>query len=118
MTPFPVLSTGTSHPGAPGVEGRWSPRPVRRSRDVQASASTWSGARPSMLEDEAVRRRSPMSVKCILVGTDGSEHAQRAVRWAADLAAQTGAEVVAGHAVGLLVTTPDGPVPSTPFHDR
>lgn len=59
-----------------------------------------------------------MSVKRILVGTDGSEHAQRAVRWAADLAAQTGAEVVAAHSVGLLVTTPDGPVPSTPFHDR
>jgi nucleotide-binding universal stress UspA family protein len=59
-----------------------------------------------------------MSVKRILVGTDGSEHAGRAVRWAADLATQTGAEVIAAHAVGLLVTTPDGPVPSTPFHDR
>ena len=59
-----------------------------------------------------------MGLKRILVGTDGSEHARRAVRWAADLAAQTGAEVVAAHAVGLLVTTPDGPVPSTPYHDR
>ena len=59
-----------------------------------------------------------MSVKRILVGTDGSEHARRAARWAADLAVDTGAEVVAVHAVGLLVTTPDGPVPSTPFHDR
>lgn len=59
-----------------------------------------------------------MGVKRILVGTDGSEHARRAARWAADLAAQTGAEVIAAHAVGLLVTTPDGPVPSTPFHDR
>ena len=59
-----------------------------------------------------------MSVKRILVGTDGSDHARRAVRWAAELAAQTGAEVVAAHAVGLLVTTPEGPVPSTPFHDR
>ena len=58
-----------------------------------------------------------MGIKRILVGTDGSEHARRAVRWAADVAAQTGAEVVAAHAVGLLVTTPDGPVPSTPFHD-
>jgi nucleotide-binding universal stress UspA family protein len=57
-------------------------------------------------------------VKRILVGTDGSEHARRAARWAADLAADTGAEVVAVHAVGLLVTTPDGPVPSRPFHDR
>ena len=59
-----------------------------------------------------------MGVKRIMVGTDGSEHARRAVRWAADLAAQTGAEVVAVHSVGLLVTTPDGPVPSMPFHDR
>jgi len=59
-----------------------------------------------------------MGVKRILVGTDGSEHARRALHWAAELAAQTGAEVVAVHSVGLLVTTPDGPVPSTPFHDR
>ena len=59
-----------------------------------------------------------MGLKRILVGTDGSEHARRAVRWAADLAGLTGAEVIAAHAVGLLVTTPDGPVPSTPFHDR
>jgi nucleotide-binding universal stress UspA family protein len=59
-----------------------------------------------------------MGVKRILVGTDGSEHAQRAVRWAADLAAQTGAEVVATHAVGLLVTTPEGQLPSTSLHDH
>lgn len=59
-----------------------------------------------------------MAVKRILVGTDGSEHAARALRWAAELAGQTGAEVIAAHAVGLLVTTPDGLVPSTPFHDR
>jgi nucleotide-binding universal stress UspA family protein len=54
-----------------------------------------------------------VGVKCIVVGTDGSEHARRAIRWAADLAAQTGAEVVAAHAVGLLVNTPAGPVPNT-----
>ncbi len=59
-----------------------------------------------------------MGVKRILVGTDGSDHAQRALRWAAELAGQTGADIVAAHAVGLLVTTPDGPVPSTPYHDR
>ncbi|HVW31176.1 MAG TPA: universal stress protein, partial [Acidimicrobiia bacterium] len=68
--------------------------------------------------DRQVTRGGTMSVKRILVGMDGSEHAGRAARWAADLAAATGAEVVAVHAVGLLVTTPDGPVPSTPFHDR
>ena len=59
-----------------------------------------------------------MTVKRILVGTDGSEHAQRAIRWAAELAAATGAEVVAVHSVGLLMTTPDGPVPSTPVHEE
>lgn len=59
-----------------------------------------------------------MGFKRILVGTDGSEHARRAVRWAAELARTTGAEIVAAHAVGLLVTTPDGPAPSTPYHDR
>jgi nucleotide-binding universal stress UspA family protein len=59
-----------------------------------------------------------MPLKRILVGTDGSDHAQRAVRWAADIAAQAGAEVIATHAVGLLINTPDGPAPSTPFHDR
>lgn len=59
-----------------------------------------------------------MGVKCIVAGTDGSEHSRRAARWAADLATQTGADVVAVHAVGLLVDTPTGPVPSAPFHDR
>jgi nucleotide-binding universal stress UspA family protein len=59
-----------------------------------------------------------MGVKRILVGTDGSEDARRAVHWAGELAAQIGAEVVAAHSVGLLVTTPDGPVPSTPYHDH
>ena len=59
-----------------------------------------------------------MGVKRILVGTDGSEHARRAVRWAADLAGLTGAEVIAAHAVGLLVTTPDGPAPTEQGPDR
>src|SRR5437867_3283584 len=59
-----------------------------------------------------------MGVKRIVVGTDGSEHALRAVAWAAELAAQTGAEVTAAHAVGLLVDTPSGPVPGWQLHDR
>ena len=59
-----------------------------------------------------------MTFTRIVVGTDGSEHSARALQWAGDLATATGAEVVAVHAVGLLVTTPDGPVPSTPFHNE
>lgn len=59
-----------------------------------------------------------MGVQRITVGLDGSEHAQRALDWAAALALQTGAEVVAAHVVGLLVDTPAGPVPSGPQLDR
>jgi nucleotide-binding universal stress UspA family protein len=59
-----------------------------------------------------------MAVKCIVVATDGSPQAAQAVRWAADLAAQTGATVVAIHAIGLLVPTPAGPLPSGPLHDQ
>lgn len=59
-----------------------------------------------------------VGVKRILVATDGSAHARRAVQWAGELATATGAEVVAVHAVGLLTPTPEGPVPSAPFHDR
>jgi nucleotide-binding universal stress UspA family protein len=59
-----------------------------------------------------------MGVKRILVATDGSEHARRAVQWAGELAGATGADVVAVHAVGLLMHTAEGPVPSAPFHDQ
>lgn len=38
-----------------------------------------------------------MSVRVIVVGTDGSEGASRALAWAAGLATQTGATVVAVH---------------------
>ena len=41
-------------------------------------------------------------MKTIVVGVDGSADSRRAVEWAADLAADTGARVVAVHAVGLL----------------
>ncbi len=39
-----------------------------------------------------------MTVRCIVVGVDGSDNAQAAVAWTASLAAQLGAEVVAVHA--------------------
>jgi nucleotide-binding universal stress UspA family protein len=39
----------------------------------------------------------------IVVGVDGSANADLALKWTADLAARLGAEVVAVHALGLLV---------------
>jgi nucleotide-binding universal stress UspA family protein len=41
-------------------------------------------------------------IRTIAVGFDGSPDAKPAVRWAIDLAKQTGGEVVVVHAVGLL----------------
>jgi nucleotide-binding universal stress UspA family protein len=41
-------------------------------------------------------------MKTIVVGVDGSAESRRAVEWAANLAGETGARVVAVHAVGLL----------------
>jgi nucleotide-binding universal stress UspA family protein len=41
-------------------------------------------------------------VRTIVVGVDGSPESRKAVAWAADLAAETGARIVAVHAVGLL----------------
>lgn len=43
---------------------------------------------------------SPISL--VLVGVDGSDNGERALRWAAGLAATVDAEVLAVHAVGLL----------------
>ena len=42
-------------------------------------------------------------IQRILVGVDGSEGAERAVRWTAQLARQTGADVVAAHALSTPV---------------
>ena len=42
-------------------------------------------------------------IKCILVGVDGSEGAERAVHWTAQLARDTGADVVAAHALSTPV---------------
>lgn len=49
-------------------------------------------------------------MRTIVVGTDGSEGGSRAVSWAADLAAQTGARVVAVHVFEPL-TRLDAPPP-------
>jgi nucleotide-binding universal stress UspA family protein len=46
-------------------------------------------------------RRDPAG--SIVVGVDGSPCSERALEWAAALAAELGAEVVAVHALGLLV---------------
>jgi len=50
----------------------------------------------------------------ILVGADGSAHAEHALEWAAELAAALGAEVVAVHALGMLshLGTPTTALPS------
>jgi len=48
-------------------------------------------------------------MRTIVVGVDGSPDSRRAVEWAAKLAAETGARVVAVHAVGLLEHEPGDP---------
>lgn len=50
-----------------------------------------------------------MTVRTIVVGTDGSAGAERALAWSAELAAQTGARVVLVHAfdpIGMLGSSP------------
>jgi nucleotide-binding universal stress UspA family protein len=54
-----------------------------------------------------------MKVDRIVVAVDGSANSITALGWAADLAAVTGAEVLAVHALGLLEgSDTDGPVPT------
>jgi nucleotide-binding universal stress UspA family protein len=48
-------------------------------------------------------------VKTIVVGVDGSPDSRRATEWAAALATDSGARVVAVHAVGLLEHEPGDP---------
>jgi nucleotide-binding universal stress UspA family protein len=48
-------------------------------------------------------------VNTIVVGVDGSPESRRGVEWAARLAGETGARVVAVHAAGLLEYEPDDP---------
>ncbi len=52
-----------------------------------------------------------MTVSRILVGVDGSDGAAQALRWAGELAAQIGAEVVAVHAFEPLAHLADHPPP-------
>ena len=51
-----------------------------------------------------------MSIRTIVVGVDGSEGSDRAVAWAAGLASQVGARVVAVHTFEPLAHLTDGPV--------
>ena len=58
-----------------------------------------------------------MSIGRILVGVDGSSFSAAALRWAADLATDLDAEVVAVHAAGLLTEVSAGePVPTVTHH--
>ncbi|MGE3620615.1 MAG: universal stress protein [Acidimicrobiia bacterium] len=53
-----------------------------------------------------------MTLGRIVVGVDGSPNSVAALDWAATLAEQVGAEVVAVHALGLLERLDDHPVPT------
>lgn len=57
-----------------------------------------------------------MAIARIMIGVDGSEDSRVALEWAAGLASQLDAEVVAVHALGLLERlSPAGdPVPAAP----
>jgi nucleotide-binding universal stress UspA family protein len=62
---------------------------------------------------------APADIGCIVVGTDGSDNAQRALALAASLAGACGAEVVAVHCLGLLFhPTTDDVEPSQPHRDE
>lgn len=60
-----------------------------------------------------------MTIRCIVVGTDGSANAALALRWAIDVALATDAEVVAVHSMGLLLHPgPGETVPSYGHRDE
>lgn len=61
-----------------------------------------------------------MKLERIAVGVDGSDNSVAAVEWAAGLAAATGADVVAVHALGLLDRLDPGaePVPTAAHRDE
>lgn len=60
------------------------------------------------------------TISRIMIGVDGSEDSRVALTWAAGLARQLEAEVVAVHAVGLLEhLSPGGdPVPAAPHREK
>jgi len=59
------------------------------------------------------------AIRRIVVGTDGSDNARRALAWSATLAASCGAEVVAVHCLGLLFhLTATELEPSQPHRDE
>jgi nucleotide-binding universal stress UspA family protein len=57
---------------------------------------------------------SAAHLRRILVGVDGSDNGKRALEWAMLLARQSGAELIAIHAIGLLAHL--GPGPAVPSH--
>ena len=61
----------------------------------------------------ALNAKSPFAIKKILVSTDGSENAKRAVNAAADLAKQFTADLLIVHVLNMAVTRIYSPI--TPF---
>jgi nucleotide-binding universal stress UspA family protein len=62
---------------------------------------------------------APVNIQHIVVGTDGSDNAQRALALAASIASTCGAEVVAVHCLGLLFHPSASELePSQPHRDE
>jgi len=63
---------------------------------------------------------SNLTIARIMIGVDGSEDSRVALGWAAGLARQLDAEIVAVHAVGLLehLAPADDPVPAAPHREE
>src|ERR687892_166065 len=80
----------------PYAAGGEAPRQAgRRPRPVRGGPSPLASRR-------RVADAGAMEATRIVVGVDGSDTAQEALRWAVGLGETLGAEVVAVHAVGLL----------------
>ncbi|MFM8305259.1 MAG: universal stress protein [Actinomycetota bacterium] len=59
-----------------------------------------------------------VSLRCVVVGVDGSANAQRALDWAVALAQLAGARITAVHALGLLERIHDTPVPTASHREE